>query len=80
MLRYLSQYTRHHLSKRPRIDASAFQAPQTVIIGNVEIKEQASIWYQCVLRGDIEQISIGPESNVQDGTVIHVLHNLWLYL
>ncbi len=55
----------------PRIDPSAFIAPGCRIIGDVEIGAQASIWYNCVLRGDVNAIRIGARSNVQDGTVIH---------
>ena len=55
----------------PRIHESAFIAPGCRIIGDVEIGAEASIWYNCVLRGDVGRIRIGARSNVQDGTVIH---------
>lgn len=55
----------------PRIHDSAFIAPGCRIIGDVEIGEDVSIWYNCVLRGDVNAIRIGARSNVQDGTVIH---------
>ncbi len=55
----------------PRIDPSAFIAPGCRIIGDVDIGPEASIWYNCVLRGDVNAIRIGARSNVQDGTVIH---------
>jgi carbonic anhydrase/acetyltransferase-like protein (isoleucine patch superfamily) len=55
----------------PKIHPSAFIAPGCRIIGDVEIGEHASIWYNCVLRGDVNAIRIGARSNVQDGTVIH---------
>jgi carbonic anhydrase/acetyltransferase-like protein (isoleucine patch superfamily) len=55
----------------PRIAASAFIAPGAVIVGDVEIGENASIWFGCVLRGDVATIMVGANSNVQDGTVIH---------
>jgi carbonic anhydrase/acetyltransferase-like protein (isoleucine patch superfamily) len=55
----------------PRIHPSAFVAPGCRIIGDVEIGDGASIWYNCVLRGDVNAIRIGARSNVQDGTVIH---------
>ncbi|WP_309753292.1 gamma carbonic anhydrase family protein [Novosphingobium sp.] len=57
--------------KAPRIHDSAFIAPGCRIIGDVEIGPDASIWYNCVLRGDVTRIVIGARSNVQDGTVIH---------
>ncbi len=55
----------------PRIHPTAFIAPGCRIIGDVEIGADASIWYNCVLRGDVNAIRIGARSNVQDGTVIH---------
>jgi gamma-carbonic anhydrase len=58
--------------KSPRIHSSAFIAPGCRLIGDVEIGPDASIWYNCVLRGDMNRIVIGARSNVQDGTVIHV--------
>lgn len=57
--------------KTPRIHESAFIAPGCRIIGDVEIGPDASIWYNCVLRGDVNHIRIGARSNIQDGTVIH---------
>lgn len=57
----------HH----PKIHESAFIAPGVVICGDVEICENASIWYGTVIRGDENKIVIGAGSNVQDGTVIH---------
>lgn len=57
--------------KRPRIHSSAFIAPGCRIIGDVEIGADASIWYNCVVRGDANRIVIGARTNVQDGTVVH---------
>jgi carbonic anhydrase/acetyltransferase-like protein (isoleucine patch superfamily) len=56
----------------PRIHETAFIAENAVIIGDVEIGTEASIWYNCVLRGDVNFIRIGGGSNIQDGTIIHV--------
>jgi carbonic anhydrase/acetyltransferase-like protein (isoleucine patch superfamily) len=56
---------------RPRIAASAFIAPTAVVIGDVEIAEGASLWFGTVVRGDVNRITIGPRTNVQDGTIIH---------
>lgn len=58
--------------KRPKIAASAFIAPNAVIIGDVEIGEEASIWFGVVVRGDNGPIRIGARANVQDNSVIHV--------
>lgn len=55
----------------PRIHPSAFIAPGAIVCGDVEIQENASIWYGCVLRGDASAIVIGKGSNIQDGTIIH---------
>jgi len=55
----------------PRIAADAFIAPNAVIIGDVEIGPQASIWFGCVLRGDVNAIRVGARSNIQDGSIVH---------
>jgi len=59
-------------AESPQIHRSAFIAPGAVVVGAVTIGEEASIWYQCVLRGDINRIQVGARSNIQDGTVIHI--------
>ena len=56
----------------PEISNSAFIAPTASIIGDVKIGAGSGIWYNCVLRGDMNEIRIGENSNVQDGTIIHV--------
>ncbi len=48
-----------------------FVAPNATIIGNVRLQPEASVWFNCVIRGDNELIEIGPGSNVQDGSVLH---------
>ncbi len=58
----------------PQIDPSAFIAETAVVIGEVSIGEEASIWYNVVARGDVNFISIGARSNVQDMTMLHVTH------
>ncbi len=58
--------------KTPQIDAHAFIAPGSCVIGDVVIGAESSIWYNCVVRGDVNHIRIGARSNIQDGTVIHV--------
>lgn len=59
----------------PRIDPSAYVHPLAVVIGNVELGPEASVWPYAVLRGDDGLISIGARSNVQDGAVIHCTPN-----
>lgn len=56
----------------PTVDDSAFIAAGSRVIGNVTIGADASIWYNCVLRGDLNRITVGARTNIQDGTVIHV--------
>ncbi len=58
--------------KTPRIAESAFVAAGACIIGDVEVGAHSSIWYNCVLRGDVNRIVVGARTNIQDGTVIHV--------
>lgn len=56
----------------PAVAGDAFVAPGARLIGDVTIGAGSSIWYNCVLRGDVNRIVIGARTNVQDGTVIHV--------
>lgn len=56
----------------PEIAASAFIAPGCRIIGDVAIGRDSSIWYNCVIRGDVNRIRIGARTNIQDGSVVHV--------
>jgi gamma-carbonic anhydrase len=58
--------------KEPKIHESVFIAENAVIIGDVEIAEDASIWYGCILRGDVNYIRIGAKTNIQDMSMIHV--------
>lgn len=55
----------------PHIHESAFVAPGAVLVGQVEVAARASVWFGAVIRGDTEQVVIGPGSNVQDGAVLH---------
>lgn len=55
----------------PQIHPSVFLAENAAIIGDVEIQEKSSIWYNVTIRGDVMPIKIGRESNVQDGSIIH---------
>jgi carbonic anhydrase/acetyltransferase-like protein (isoleucine patch superfamily) len=58
--------------KSPRLDPTAFVAPGAMLIGDIDIGPEASIWYNCVLRADVNHIRIGARSNIQDGCVLHV--------
>ncbi len=62
----------HRLDDRvPRVHASAWVADSATVLGDVELGEDASVWFSAVLRGDTDPIRIGRRSNVQDGSVIH---------
>ncbi|MES2598806.1 MAG: gamma carbonic anhydrase family protein [Verrucomicrobiota bacterium] len=56
----------------PSVPETAFIAPGAVVIGAVELGAESSIWFGSVLRGDINRIVVGNQSNVQDGSVLHV--------
>lgn len=56
----------------PTIHPEAFIAPNATIIGNVTIGKESNIWFGCVLRGDVQSITVGERTNIQDGSVIHV--------
>jgi gamma-carbonic anhydrase len=62
---------RAHGGFTPKIHPTAWVAENAALIGDVEIAEGAGIWYGCVLRGDSGGIRIGPNSNVQDNSVMH---------
>lgn len=55
----------------PELHATTYVAPGAQIIGQVTCHAESSIWFNAVLRGDCEQISIGPQSNIQDGSILH---------
>jgi len=58
--------------KRPRVAADAFVAPTAVLIGDVTVESEASIWFGAVLRGDFGPIVVRAGANVQDNVVVHV--------
>ena len=62
--------------KRPRIDPTAFIAENAMVIGDVEIKSGANIWFGCIVRGDVNYIRIGANCNIQDACVLHVTKDL----
>jgi carbonic anhydrase/acetyltransferase-like protein (isoleucine patch superfamily) len=64
----------------PQIDETVFIAPGSKIIGQVEIAAYSGIWYNTVIRGDIEGIKIGRYTNVQDNSTLHVGDNLMVVL
>ena len=64
----------------PKINESAFVADSADVIGRVIIENEASVWYNATLRGDINEIVVGPKSNVQDNVVIHLSDDYGTYL
>jgi gamma-carbonic anhydrase len=64
---------RGYRGKFPQIAGSAYIDPAAVIIGDVVIGEESSVWPGCVVRGDVHSIRIGNRTNIQDGCVLHVM-------
>jgi len=62
-------------STSPQIAESAYIDEAALVIGDVEIGEDSSVWPMCVIRGDIHHIHIGESTNIQDGSVLHVTHD-----
>lgn len=56
----------------PNVEKSSFIAPNASVIGNVELGENTSIWFNVVIRADLAQVKIGKNSNIQDGSILHV--------
>ncbi len=65
---------RQYKGMTPRVDPGAFIDQSAQVIGDVEIGPEASVWMNAVVRGDVHWIRIGARSNVQDGTVVHVMN------
>ncbi len=61
-----------HLDRTPDTARAAFVAANATLLGDVTLGPRSSVWYGCVLRGDINSIVIGEGSNVQDGTIVHL--------
>ena len=59
----------------PSVAEDAWVDPAALLIGDVAIGAQSSVWPQCVLRGDVHRIRIGARTNIQDATVVHVTHD-----
>ena len=61
-----------HLGRQPQTAGAAFIAPSATVLGDVTLGPRSSVWYGCVLRGDINAIEIGEGTNVQDLTMVHL--------
>jgi len=58
----------------PTIGEKVFIAPTAAVIGDVHIGDESSVWFNCVVRGDVHEIRIGARTNIQDGSVVHVTY------
>mmetsp|Transcript_38598 Transcript_38598/g.46696 ORF Transcript_38598/g.46696 Transcript_38598/m.46696 type:complete len:257 (-) Transcript_38598:199-969(-) len=77
---FKEQLNRHRtvmniFDKVPSVDDNSFVAPNASVIGDVSIGANSSVWYGCVLRGDVNSVRIGSGTNIQDNTVVHVSRN-----
>jgi len=61
-----------HHGRWPKVHETAFVAPSADVIGEVEIGSHSSVWFQCVIRGDVNWIKIGSRTNIQDHSMLHV--------
>ena len=66
---------RPHRGRLPVLEPSAYVDASAQVIGDVHIGAHSSVWMNAVIRGDVNSIRIGQRSNVQDGTVVHVMHD-----
>ena len=57
--------------RRPNVDDSAYIAPGAHVIGNVNLQQGSSVWFNAVIRGDMDTITVGKDTNIQDGSVLH---------
>ncbi len=77
---HFDERMKRYLDAKPAIHPTAFIAPGAVIIGDVEIGEEANVWYGAVLRADINQIRIGPRTSIQDRVVVHLADDLGVHV
>jgi carbonic anhydrase/acetyltransferase-like protein (isoleucine patch superfamily) len=60
------------LDAQAELHPTSFVAPNATLIGHVHLAEEASVWFQSVLRADLNAIRVGPHSNIQDGAIVHL--------
>lgn len=68
---------RAYRGKRPQVAASAYIDEAATLIGDIQVGEESSVWPGVVIRGDVHYIRIGARTNVQDGSVLHVMRDEW---
>jgi carbonic anhydrase/acetyltransferase-like protein (isoleucine patch superfamily) len=61
----------------PRIGGRVFVAPTATVVGDVTLGDDVSVWFNCVLRGDVHAITVGARSNIQDMCCLHVTNDHW---
>ena len=61
----------------PKVGSRVFVADSALVMGDVEVGDDASIWFNCVVRGDVNWIRIGARTNIQDACVLHVTNGKW---
>ncbi|KAH9320069.1 hypothetical protein KI387_021838, partial [Taxus chinensis] len=74
---FQEQLSRHRplmnlYDKAPNVAKDAFVAPSASLVGDVKVGQGSSIWYGCILRGDVKSITVGSGTNIQDHTLVHV--------
>jgi carbonic anhydrase/acetyltransferase-like protein (isoleucine patch superfamily) len=61
----------------PRVDPSAFVVDSAVVVGDVVVGPEASLWFHAVVRGDVERVRLGARTNIQDNATVHVTRDRW---
>src|SRR5690554_5944125 len=69
--RLMDSFTFHTTFRRNQIDPSVFIAPGAIIVGDVTLSAECSVWFHASLRGDAEAILVGPRTNIQEGVIFH---------
>jgi len=68
----LKQQLNTFLGRQPTIGKDVYVAPGAIVLGDVKLGDYSSVWYNAVLRGDINHIEVGHHSNIQDNCVLHL--------
>ncbi len=71
----MNMHFRHYLEHQPELGERVWIDPAATVIGRVELGDDSSVWPGAVLRGDVNLITVGARTNIQDGTICHVTHD-----
>jgi carbonic anhydrase/acetyltransferase-like protein (isoleucine patch superfamily) len=71
----MSEFLRSFEDQKPSLGQDVYIDPKSVVIGNVLLGDDVSVWPMAVVRGDVNRIEIGKNSNIQDGSILHVTHD-----